>query len=348
MLQAGRFMEVAETLRTPESISESWGHLAALGIAQTKLGDPGHALVSFEKASKRGANRGEFYELYGRLLLSQGRPSEAADRLRQASKQGLSPQRTANLLALTRSGYKPPKAIGIIWSIGILIILFTVHEFAHAWAAFKLGDDTAAKQGRLTFNPIAHLDLVGSLLLPGILLWRQSDMIFGWAKPVPVDPQRFADPKHDHMLVSFAGPAANLFMMFIAVLLFFASLVFIRVWSPDVVSADLASPFSNVLIAGGSLPDWVAPVIAFLKQLMVTSLILAFLNLIPVPPLDGSWILSGILPERFHGIFEGVRRYGFIIFLVLVFTSVLDYLLVVPVLGMWLGTTTACMLMGFQ
>jgi len=348
LLQAGRFMEVEETLRTPESASESWGHLAALGIAQTKLGYPSEALVNFERASKRGANRGEFYELYGRLLLSQGRPSEAADRLRQASKGGLSPQRTANLLALTRSGYKPSKVVGIIWSIGILMVLFTVHEFAHAWAAFKLGDDTAAQQGRLTFNPIAHLDIVGSLLLPGILLWRQSDMVFGWAKPVPVDPEKFSNPKHDHMLVSFAGPAANLLMMFVAVLLFFASLVFIQVWSPDVVSADLGNPFSNVLIAGAALPDWVAPVIAFLKQLMATSLILAFFNLIPVPPLDGSWILSGILPERFQGIFEGIRRYGFIVFLVLVFTSVLDYLLVVPILGMWVGTTAACMLMGFQ
>ena len=348
LLLAGRLDTVAERFKTAEATDLSWGQLAALGIAQTKMGYPELALASFEKASKLGPNRGEFFELYGNLLLSQGRSTEAAAQLRRAAERGLKRQSIENRLALTRGAYKPPKTISIIWSIGILMILFTVHEFAHAWAAFKLGDDTAANAGRLTFNPIAHLDLIGSLLLPGILLWRESSMVFGWAKPVPVDPEKFADPKHDHMLVSFAGPAANLLMGFVAVLLFFASLVLIRAWSPDALSADLANPLSEVSIAGGSLPDFVAPILAFLKQFMVTSLILACFNLLPIPPLDGSWILSGLLPARLQGVLEGVRQYGFIIFMVLIFTSVLDYLLVVPVLFMWLGTMAGCALLGFQ
>ncbi len=348
LLQAGRLDDLANRFKTAEVTDRSWGQFAALGIAQTQMGHPDLALTSFEKASKLGPTRGEFFELYGNLLLTQGRSTEAADQLRRAAERGLKRQSSENRLALTRGSYKPPKVISIIWSIGILIILFTVHEFAHAWAAFKLGDDTAASQGRLTFNPIAHLDLVGSLLLPGILLWRESDMVFGWAKPVPVDPEKFEDPKHDHMLVSFAGPAANLLMGFVAVLLFFATLVLIRAWSPDALSADVANPLSEISIAGASLPDFAPAILAFLKQLMVTSVILACFNLLPVPPLDGSWILSGVLPARLQAVLEGVRQYGFILFLVLVFTSALDYLLVVPVLFVWLGTMAGCALLGFQ
>lgn len=108
---------------------------------------------------------------------------------------------------LLHSTYNPSQLLSGLLYVFILLILFTLHEYGHAFAAWKLGDDTAEKQGRLTLNPIPHLDLFGSILLPAILLFQQSEFVFGWVRPVPVDPRNFKNPQRDHMLVSFAGPA---------------------------------------------------------------------------------------------------------------------------------------------
>ena len=135
------------------------------------------------------------------------------------------------------------KAIAL--ALGIFSIV--LHEVAHGFAAFRLGDPTAYYKGRLTLNPIAHLDLVGSVILPGVLLWRESDLIFGWARPVPVTPEKLRDPKRDHMRVSFAGPAANLFVTMIAVILLLIVLIDVRLLSPDARSLDLAMPSASVM-----------------------------------------------------------------------------------------------------
>ncbi|MFB3905747.1 MAG: site-2 protease family protein [Acidobacteriota bacterium] len=272
---------------------------------------------------------------------------QAAEQFLQASRLGMKEQ-SEPLLNLARNSYEPSRWASVTWSVAILILLFAVHEWAHAFTAFKLGDDTAAQQGRLTLNPIAHLDLFGSLLLPGLLLWRQSDLVFGWAKPVPVTPEKFADRRRDHMLVSFAGPAANLVVMLGAAVVLLLVMVHVRILSPSAQSLDLAMPSASISLAGNGLPAWIAPVIAFLKQLTITSLILACFNLIPMPPLDGSWILSGLLSEKSQAKLEAIRPYAFIIFLGLVFTSVFDYLLAIPVGFLWAGGAACFALMGFS
>ena len=250
-------------------------------------------------------------------------------------------------LALTQNAYTPNSITTSIWFVIILLILFTLHEYAHAFAAWKLGDDTAKNQGRLTLNPIPHLDPVGSLILPAILLWRQSDIIFGWARPVPVNPGNFADPRKDHMVVSFAGPAMNLVISIVCFLLLGVLMLFVRILWPEAVAFNLATPSSPLSLVGPAFASWIVIPVAFLKQLFFTSLVLGCFNLIPIPPLDGSWIFSGLLPQGARNLFEKIRPYSFLIFLLIVMTPALDVFLAIPV-GLAWGLLYLCFLaMGF-
>jgi Zn-dependent protease len=187
----------------------------------------------------------------------------------------------------------------------------------------------------LTLNPVPHLDLFGSLILPAILLFQQSEIMFGWAKPVPVNPENFKDPKKDHMLVSFAGPAMNLIVAMVCFIILAGIMLFIRLFWPGTLSLNFTTPFSPVSLVGPPFARWLLILIVFLKQFFYTSLALGIFNLIPVPPLDGSWILSGLLPQRFGQIFEKTRRFGFVIFLLFVMTPVLDYIMSIPIGFAW-------------
>ena len=193
--------------------------------------------------------------------------------------------------------------------IHLLVLVFSVvaHEYAHGLAALRLGDDTARLHGRLTMNPLNHIDPVGSILVP-IVLFITGGMMFGWAKPVPVRVGKLDDPKNDHPKVAAAGPLANL------ILAFFCS-----------VGLGLVIVLNELLPGGSSLgfTNSSSP-LAFLVQLFRTgtllNVMLALFNLVPVPPLDGSWILSRFLPVNARIKYENLRRYGFlpvIVFLVL-------------------------------
>lgn len=179
------------------------------------------------------------------------------------------------------------------------IIAITLHEAAHGYAALALGDDTAKKQGRISVNPLRHVDDVGTLILPGILILGQVltigrvAFLFGWAKPVPVDPYRFRDPRRGMMLVAAAGPAANFVLAWIgAVLLHGAVLV--------------PNP------AGDRLE-------LFLTMFMLSNLVLGLFNLLPIPPLDGGRIMVGLLPERAALAYARVERAGILVVLAVVF-----------------------------
>lgn len=181
---------------------------------------------------------------------------------------------------------------------GILIGL-TFHEFAHAWMANRLGDPTAKMMGRLTLNPLKHLNLIGTL---AIIFFR-----FGWAKPVPINPDNFMDRRKGMILVSVAGPASNL-------ILAIAFAVISRLLS--LIPPDPYAIMSYIM--------------AILVFAVFYNLILAFFNIIPIPPLDGSQILFSLLPLRYTNAFLWLQRYGFIILLVLIFTRVLWYIIGVP------------------
>lgn len=181
----------------------------------------------------------------------------------------------------------------MIYRIPALLFAITIHEYAHAQCADSMGDRTARYMGRLTFNPMAHLDPIGALLL--------VVAGFGWAKPVPINPSNFRNRKEGILKVSFAGPAANLFLCFLAAFLM---------------------AFMNRF---GMLSDGVY---RFLLWMQLYNVWFAFFNLIPVPPLDGSKILSELLPPSTAWKYDNmVGQYGFYILIALVFTGVTSWII---------------------
>jgi len=168
-----------------------------------------------------------------------------------------------------------------------LLPLLTLHEFAHAWVAWKCGDDTARLQGRVTVNPLAHMDLIGTVILPLITL-TMSSFAFGWGKPVPVNIYNLRNRRRDDTLVSIAGPGMN-FLIGILVLLFARTFQFM----------------GYELLTNACL------------QLSVLSLILCFFNLIPVPPLDGSHLLKNLIGMRDETYYR-ISQYGFILVIILI------------------------------
>ena len=186
-----------------------------------------------------------------------------------------------------------------IWAIPVLFAI-TVHEVAHGWVAWKRGDPTAMLMGRLTLNPIKHIDPFGTILLPGLLLLLHSPFLFGYAKPVPVNFGGLKDPKRDMVLVAIAGPAANLLMAFL---------------------------WTLVLWLGGHLPGALAyfaePMQLMGKAGVMINVILIIFNLIPIPPLDGGRVAVGLLPPSASIALSRIEPYGFIILIALLFTGLL-------------------------
>ena len=194
----------------------------------------------------------------------------------------------------------------VVWILPVVFAI-TVHEVAHGWVAKKYGDNTASSLGRLTLNPIKHIDLFGTIILPGLLLMTGTGFIFGWAKPVPVDPRNFKRPLQDMAVVALAGPVANLLMALVWALV-------IRLGIAIGTGAEAISlPLIYTGVAGISI-----------------NLVLALINLLPIPPLDGSRILTGILPSYWAWQYNRLERYGFILLLVLLYTKILNVILEYP------------------
>ncbi|MDP8230126.1 MAG: site-2 protease family protein [Candidatus Gorgyraea atricola] len=171
-------------------------------------------------------------------------------------------------------------------TLSIFFLAVIIHEYAHGWVAWKLGDSTAKNAGRLTLNPVAHIDPIGTIFLPLVLLATHAPIVFGWAKPVPVDFHRLNNPKKDMVWVGLAGPAAN--MLFAIVLSFILKI-------------------SNLTLAGSPL------FISILNSVILINLVLAVFNLLPIPPLDGSRVAMGLLPRDMAIKYAKLEPYGFMI-----------------------------------
>ncbi|RMH17762.1 MAG: site-2 protease family protein [Gammaproteobacteria bacterium] len=197
-----------------------------------------------------------------------------------------------------------------VWALPVIFGV-TVHEAAHGWVANKRGDSTARLLGRLTLNPLRHIDLIGTLLLPALMM-IMTNFIFGWAKPVPVNEANLKQPKRDMALVALAGPTANLLM---AVL-----------WAM-VMAAGKAS--------AGVVPYVALPMIYMGSAGVLINGILMLLNLLPIPPLDGSRVLMWLLPDSLSNMLRQLEPYGFAILILLLVTGVLGQILL-PALNLFL------------
>jgi Zn-dependent protease len=189
-----------------------------------------------------------------------------------------------------------------VWALPVLLAI-TLHEAAHGWVAWRLGDDTAYQQGRVTFNPLRHIDPFGTILLPALLLLMGAPFLFGWAKPVPVRFSRLRHPRRDMVLVAAAGPGINLALAVISALL-----VHVAVQLPEYAA------------------EWAFRV---LGASLFLNVILAVFNMIPLPPLDGGRVAVGLLPAVLARPLARLERYGMLIILALVF--------LLPLLGRELG-----------
>lgn len=193
----------------------------------------------------------------------------------------------------------------VVWFLPVVFAI-TVHEVAHGWMAKRFGDPTAAQAGRLSLNPLKHIDLVGTIIIPGLLLLTFTGFIFGWAKPVPVDGRYFKNPRRDIAFVALAGPISNILMAIFWALLARLGVVFYEY-------EFIALPLIYSGVAGISI-----------------NLVLALINLLPIPPLDGSRVLSGLLPDYWAWQFNRIERFGFVILLILLSTNVLGMILQYP------------------
>ena len=189
-----------------------------------------------------------------------------------------------------------------VWALPVIVAI-TFHEAAHGFVARMRGDDTAYRLGRVTFNPIAHVDPVGTLLIPGALLLLGAPFLFGYAKPVPVQFSRLTNPRWDMILVALAGPGVNILLAFVSALLFH-----LVAFAPEVAS------------------EWLA---ANLRNSIVINLVLAVVNMLPIPPLDGGRVAVGLLPYRLALPLARLERMGFLIIIGLLF--------ILPLLGREFG-----------
>ncbi len=199
-----------------------------------------------------------------------------------------------------------------------ILIAITFHEVSHGYIAYRLGDPTAKLMGRLTLNPLAHIDLIGTIILPGILLITGAP-VFGYAKPVPINPANFRDPKRDMAISAAAGPITNACLAILSLLI----LKFLIIPSASLLPGSLGHAV-------------LTPLTMMFTQSIIINVVLASFNLLPIPPLDGGRVLVGLLPHRQAVAYSRIEPYGFFIVILLLMTGIANFF-VTPLINIFLA-----------
>ena len=214
---------------------------------------------------------------------------------------------------MERRGTLEFSTVEIIFQIIAFLFAISIHESAHAWSAYKFGDDTASLLGRISLNPIRHIDPMGTIFLP-LMAAIAHFPILGWAKPTPVNLLRLRNRIRDNALIAAAGPISNFMIAGIAVIL----LLLLRTFSTEAALAIRSLVGFGRMDMGGSI---MTPLVLLIYSFMVVNVILGIFNLFPIPPLDGSHVLEAMLPERAREMYSSIGTYGTLILLLILWQT---------------------------